>query len=163
MSDDWRGVIAALLNDETRTAYAEVVLASRHDSGILPKRRERSLARLEQAGLISRSESGEFVAETTELRALLATPEARPERTGIERFLASDGRIDQYPANREQRAELLRWVAARAFVAGGDLTEAAVNAALEAYAHDVATLRRYLVDAGLLGRDSEGRHYSFLE
>ncbi|KGJ72741.1 hypothetical protein GY21_13335 [Cryobacterium roopkundense] len=160
MSDDWRRVIASLLNDDTRTAYAEVVIASAGDSGMVPKRRDRSLARLEHAGLIRRAASGEFVAETSGLRALLETAPVRPERTGIERFLGADGRVDQYPANQEQRAALLRWIAARAFVAGGHLTEVEVNATLEAYAHDVATLRRYLVDAGVLGRDPEGRRYS---
>jgi len=163
MSDEWRRVIAALLNDETRTTYAEVVLTRRGDEVVtLPaaaKRRERSLARLEQAGMISRAESGDLVANLESLRVLLAEPTVRPDRTGSARFLGSDGRIDQYPANHEQRVELLKWVAECAFAPGVDLTEAEVNTALEPYALDVVSLRRYLVDARLLERDPEGRRY----
>lgn len=51
-------------------------------------------------------------------------------------------------------------VAEQAFEEGLELTEAEVNDRLEAFHPDVATLRRYLVDEGLLQRTPSGTKYA---
>lgn len=82
-----------------------------------------------------------------------------PTREGIERFV--DGkRIRQYPANLEERGELLAWVARSAFRTGEVLTESEVNSRLLPYSGDVAVLRRYLVDYQLVERRSDGTEYA---
>jgi hypothetical protein len=68
-------------------------------------------------------------------------------------------RIDQYPARPADRREVLAWAADRVIVPGERVVEAEINERLSAIVDDFATLRRYLVDAGLLRRDADGRGY----
>lgn len=63
-----------------------------------------------------------------------------------------DGRLETIPAGRERRQAVLTHVAAR-FAPGREYGEAEVNGILQAVHSDHATLRRYLVDAGLLRRE----------
>lgn len=150
----WRGVVAALLNDDLRAVLAET--APREP--LSPARRARALERLEQLGLV-RSEADAVVFDSDAVRALL-TP--KPRLTGPERFLDADGRIDRYPLKADERRALLEWVADRAFSPGDLLSEADVNARLEPYAPggDVAVMRRYLVDHELLERTRSGSEYA---
>lgn len=149
----WRGVIAALLNDDARAVLAET--ASRD---ITSARRARALDRLEAAGLVRLVDDGP-VFDAEGIRALLASP---PRPAGPERFLDRSGRIDRYPANGTERATLLTWIAARAFGDAEVLSEAEVNERLLPYSPggDVAVLRRYLVDDGLLERTRSGSQYA---
>lgn len=64
-----------------------------------------------------------------------------------------EGRIASYPRKWARRLALLRWLV-RGFEPGRLYREAEVNVALGGHALDHATLRRYLVDASLLQRDS---------
>ncbi|MFN2521354.1 MAG: DUF2087 domain-containing protein [Candidatus Limnocylindria bacterium] len=63
-----------------------------------------------------------------------------------------DGRLETIPAARPMRRRALEHVAAR-FDGGRDYSEREVNAILFTLHSDVASLRRYLVDEGLLARD----------
>lgn len=153
MSERWRGIVAALLNPDLRTALAEIGA----DAALTPARRERALARLIEIGLIRRGGDG-FVLDEALLRSILA--EDRPEKpTGPQRYLDRSGRIDLYPVRDSDRHELLQWVAELAFTPGDVCTEAQVNERLERFASDVALLRRYLVDHGLLIRTPSGSEY----
>lgn len=148
MSNDWRRVAAALSDPERRDAWARAVL------GLAPQGRRgaKHLADLQAAGLLDAS--GE---PTTIFAELLA--EKPPEtRRGIERWV-QDGRIQQFPAKRSDRRELLGWVAARVVGENEIIDESAINERLGGFTDDVATLRRYLIDGGLLARDDFGRHY----
>jgi hypothetical protein len=62
-----------------------------------------------------------------------------------------NGRLETIPASRARRLALLAHVA-RSFEAGREYREDEVNRMLQAIHADHATLRRYLVDAGLLRR-----------
>jgi hypothetical protein len=63
-----------------------------------------------------------------------------------------DGRLETIPANRDRRQALLVHVAG-AFAKDRDYREDEVNRMLQDVHTDHASLRRYLVDAGLLRRE----------
>ena len=63
-----------------------------------------------------------------------------------------NGRLETIPAGRERRHALLVHVAG-GFAPGRDYNEDEVNRVLQSVHSDHATLRRYLVDAGLLRRE----------
>jgi hypothetical protein len=63
-----------------------------------------------------------------------------------------DGRLETIPAARERRQALLEHVAER-FEVGREYGEGEVNRILQGVHTDHATLRRFLVDAGLLRRE----------
>ena len=63
-----------------------------------------------------------------------------------------NGRLETIPAGRERRQALLVHVAG-AFDPGREYSEDEVNRILQNLHPDHATLRRYLVDAGLLRRE----------
>lgn len=158
MSDRWRAVVAALVNPELRAALAEVSAIELTDN-----RRERAFARLADIGLVSQHSDGSWVFDEAFVRSILnENPAVR--RTGIDRFLDKDGRIDRYPLQYADRHELLAWVAERAFTAADVLSEGDVNERLEPFAPggDVAVLRRYLVDHVLLERTPSGSEYALV-
>lgn len=155
MSDRWRGIVAALLNPDLRAALAEVTSAPLSEA-----RRARSIARLAEFGLVRR-EGDTWVFADAELRSILSE-NAPVKATGPARFLDADGRIDRYPLRDADRGDLLRHVADAALPPGEVWSESEVNERLEAWAPggDVAVLRRYLVDAGLLERTRSGSEYA---
>lgn len=152
---DWRRMLAALANADTRAAFARVTLR-------LPPaadaREARSLAALAAAGLVTEVDGVPTVSEQGIRAALAAGARARP--TGIERFLDADGRIDRYPSGQADRDELLHWVAERVLTPGEVIGERDVTERLSRFSGDPAALRRYLVDAGLLERTRSGSEYA---
>ena len=151
--NDWRRMLAALANQEARTAFARVTLG-------LPlgetARDRRALDTLVAAGLVSAA--GPAVSEAG-IRGALAAG-GRSRLTGVERFLDADGRIDRYPSGAADREALLRWVAERALRPGEVLPERELTDRLARFTGDPAALRRYLVDAGLLERTPSGSEYA---
>jgi hypothetical protein len=79
------------------------------------------------------------------------------QRDAVLRAFLVDGRLVQMPAARSKRRIVLEHLAA-AFEPGVRYPEKTVNATLRAWHPDHATLRRYLVDEGLLSR-SEGVYW----
>jgi hypothetical protein len=75
----------------------------------------------------------------------------------IARHLGPDGRLVSMPAKPSRRLLLLAHIAADLPV-GVELDEFAVNQTLRRYDDDVAMLRRYLVDTGLLLRPRPGTY-----
>lgn len=148
MSNEWRRVAAALSSPEHREAYARAVLGEPPTG----RRAAKLIADLHESGLLdARGEATDVFSE------LLAAKPVAP-RHGIDRWV-TDGRIEQYPAKRSERRELLGWVAARLIGENEIIDEKTVNERLSEFTDDVAVLRRYLVDAELLSRDDFGRHY----
>jgi hypothetical protein len=68
-----------------------------------------------------------------------------------------DGKLVTIPRRHTKRLILLDWLA-QSFEPGRHYTEAEVNQVLVAVYPDFATLRRYLVDEGLLDREA-GRYW----
>lgn len=153
--DRWRGVLAALLNPDLRAVLGEAL------SGppLSEPRRARAVTRLVELGVLRETEPGVFVLDDAAIRGILSeNPPVKP--TGAERFLDADGRIDRYPSQQGDREQLLQWVVERAFGADDVLDEAETNERLARFTGDVAALRRYLVDAGLLERTRSGSEYA---
>jgi hypothetical protein len=161
MAEEWRRVVAALANPDVRLTWARLVAGmSETDAtaGLSPARRRRVLESLRGAGLIDEAS----VPRSSVFAELLAAAPVAPQPTGPERFLRG-GRIAQYPASQTERGELLALVAERAFRSGEVLDEREVNERLASFHDDVAVLRRYLVDFGLLVRTRSGSSYALAE
>ncbi len=73
-------------------------------------------------------------------------------------FLNADGSLKQIPLQAAKLRIVLVYLAA-AFEPGVDYTEKEVNSILRRFHIDTAGLRRDLVDAGLLARESDGSRY----
>jgi hypothetical protein len=73
----------------------------------------------------------------------------------VSRFVSVDGVLMAMPRRQSDRLIVLAHIA-NSIEAGRELDEPEVNARLRPFSDDVATLRRYLVDAGLLIRRSPG-------
>jgi hypothetical protein len=69
----------------------------------------------------------------------------------VRRYLNPDGSLRGMPARRGPRLLVLQHIVRR-IPAGEELREAAINDLLRPVSPDVAMLRRYLVDEGLLER-----------
>jgi hypothetical protein len=153
---DPRRLAAMLANPLIRETYARVVLGER----VIPSnsRERRALAALIDSGLVVEAGEG-LAAPSTPFESLLGALPTPERPTGVERFLR-DGRIDRYPAGPADREELLRWVVERAVRPDEVLAEKELGERLGEFADDVAVLRRYLVDFGLLIRTRSGSTYS---
>lgn len=158
----WRRVVAALANNDARTAYAQIVLGAELTdvvANLNDQRRNRAIAALLESGLIERNAVNEVEASETVFRDLLTQQPRRQAQTGLARFMRL-GRIERYPANMAERRELLAMIVSEAIKPGEDLTEKQVNERLLSYADDVVMLRRYIIDFGLLERTPSGSSYS---
>ncbi|HEX6515041.1 MAG TPA: DUF2087 domain-containing protein [Nocardioidaceae bacterium] len=77
------------------------------------------------------------------------------DTTILGRFLDADGHLITMPAKRHPRLVVLRHCADR-IEPGVELEESEVNARLRPFSDDVAMLRRYLVDEGMIERRPPG-------
>jgi hypothetical protein len=82
-----------------------------------------------------------------------------PEDAKVIRAYLVDGRLTTIPAQERKRAPILRFLRERVFTEDRDYPEKEVNQRLALFHRDVAALRRYLVDAGLVTRDDRGSAY----
>jgi hypothetical protein len=147
----WRAVLAALVNPRQRRALAEVI--AEHDPALSAAERRDAHRILTQSGLMT---LGGRIDEAR-LRAMLAGN--RTEKEGVDRWLRADGRIDRWPKSAEDRLELLTWIADRLMGSDELLGEKDFTHRLFAFTTDPNTLRRALVDAGLIGRNPDGTDY----
>lgn len=80
------------------------------------------------------------------------------ERKVLSDFISADGKVKSLPSQDKKLLVVLEHVA-RAFEPGAHYTEKEVNGILMGFYQDIAFLRRYLVDKGLLMRSKDGRDY----
>jgi hypothetical protein len=123
----------------------------------------RALAHLLGAGILRRDDSGLHVDLRTfsEAARAAASPRVRPVLEGAtpeqervaRNFVGTDGRLTALPARAAKRRLVLEWVVSR-FDEGRSYSEPEVNGLLLAVHDDVASLRRFLVDEGLLERQA---------
>ncbi len=123
----------------------------------------RALGQLLSAGIVSQAEHGlevdlgSFSNAAREASIPRRPPDlgdATPEQALVLRnFVDADGRIRSLPAREGKRRLVLDWAAAR-FEPGREYAEKQVNAILLGLYDDYVTLRRLLVDDGLLTRQA---------
>jgi hypothetical protein len=114
------------------------------DSFILDDNAMESLARAQFAG---------------KRETYLPAPDLDPKtRKVLAVYLNLDGTIKQIPLQSSKLRVVLRYLIS-AFTPGVDYTEKEVNAILRRFHEDTAGLRRDLVEAGLLARESDGSRY----
>jgi hypothetical protein len=82
------------------------------------------------------------------------------ETVDIKRFLDDSGRLIQYPRKQKIRMAALKYLTEK-FETGRVYTESEVNGTLNLWHTfgDQSTLRRALIDAGLLTRKLDGTEY----
>jgi hypothetical protein len=131
-------------------------------TGAAARGARKHVARLSAAGLVE-SRGPALVARLDRIRDALDELAGSDEDASVAgparvRALFSRGRLVEIPRAPALRLELLRHLAER-FEPGRSYREAEVNALLREVHDDHAALRRYLVDARLLGRDDDGATY----
>jgi hypothetical protein len=158
-----------LLAEPTRLrVYAAVVLGADVPSSVadrtgLPARTVvAAIRRLQQGGLLTIVD-GRLVAEVDafkdSVREFAPPPaEAEPldpdrQKAAVLRAFMAEGRLVQIPATRGKRLVVLEHLAA-CFEPGLKYPEKAVDAILRAWHPDYASLRRYLIDEGMLAREN---------
>lgn len=149
----WRGLVAALLNEDLRAEYARIVLQSEPLN-------DRRTTQLVQAGLVE-FHAGRPVPATARLRMMLDDRSAERPQQGPGRFLREDGSVDRYPSQQAARVELLRHIAVQVLGADERISEQALNERLRRFDSDTALLRRYFVDYGILARTRSGSEYFY--
>ncbi len=79
-------------------------------------------------------------------------------RRVLKNYLNADGTLKQIPAPGRKQLIILNFIV-EAFAYDTDYTEKEVNTILRRFHVDTAALRRYLVDNGLMARESNGTRY----
>lgn len=167
MNDPVR-LLGMLSTEERLRVFAAVVLGARSSEEIreraaLPaKEALKALTQLERESLVERAASGwkprvdtmrEAVATSTETDKDEDYSTADAFEAAVFRAFMRNGRFISMPAQHSKRRVLLEHCA-RVFEPGEYYTEREVSAILRAFHEDYAMLRRYLVDEGLLTRES---------
>ncbi len=146
---------------------ASTIVDIKDMTGLEARTVEKALARLIQGGLVVRDRDGSSRLVTEELlvaaRRAATTRKLNEERQGpaytsevLRRFFRG-GRLHSIPTTKSKRMVLLDHLA-QSFEPGRRYPERAVNEILSRYNADVASLRRYLVDEGLMER-AEGFYW----
>lgn len=163
-------IVKAFASKERLEVYSLIVLAGENGleyADLLQKFKSpgKSVGRLIELGLVTKDqESGSIRPVLSIYREILTdtsnvtrdTPEHLPDHlAGFYR----GGRIAQIPTRTSARLELLRSLVSRLFDPEVKYSEAEVTSLLGAEGDDPATLRRYLVDEGLLERRPDGSEY----
>jgi hypothetical protein len=154
-----RRVLGLLYQHDTLTVLAALVLGRPvGESGLDRDGVRRALDRLERGGLVVRDDDGGWAVRRERFRELLhdmaPPPPARPatpEDQVLRAFLV-EGRLRAIPTRRDKRLIVLDHIAQR-FEPGVRYAEKDVNVVLSAFHDDYATLRRCLIDEGLLSRE----------
>lgn len=86
------------------------------------------------------------------------TEKTEDARKVLKNYLNADGTLKQIPAPGRKQLIILNFVV-EAFAYDTNYTEKEVNTILRRFHIDTAALRRYLVDNGLMARESDGTRY----
>jgi len=156
--------LTGLLSDEERLrVVAAIALGARtiddvaKTSEVTPEDVRRVLPRLISAGVVEDRDGlridiaafREAARERPPRRREL--PDATPEQEQVLRNFVDEGRLKALPVRAGQRRVVLEYLAGR-FDEGIEYPEAEVNEVLKSFHDDYASMRRYLVDEGLLTR-----------
>lgn len=141
--------------------------------GLAPSTVSHHLSRLAEAGIVEARQEGPYSVfrvrprafDRLERRLLDALPIAAEsadvdafDRQVLDAFLDAHGRLKAIPAQLKKRQAILRHIVTK-FEPGERYTEKEVNAVLSRFHPDSSTLRRELIDSGLMARKDGGRQY----
>lgn len=160
-------LVGLMAEPERRRVVAALILSAGDLSdiveatGLEPRQAIGALERLSSAGLVEASADGVYVLLEETFKIAARADRQSPDSTGdqpasdrdaqvVERSVV-DGRLVHLPRKRSKRLLVLDHLA-QVFEPGVRYSEREVNTALRAFDDDVAALRRYLVDEGLLDR-----------
>ena len=156
LADAERLQIAGLLARKSLTAaqLAEAV-------GMRPASLARHMARLSEAGLVSEAK-GKYALRLDNIHALAArvsthalpvVPESADEfeATVLRVFLTPEGMLKEIPAQEKKQLVVLRYLRGQ-FEPGREYPEKQVNEIIKRFHLDTASLRRSLIDYGLMQR-----------
>jgi hypothetical protein len=162
-------VLGRLADEQRLRVLGAVALGERNlaaiaeRTGLTDDEAARALAQLLGAGIVTSTGDGlavdhrAFADAARTASAPRMEPDlgdATPEQALVLRnFVDADGRIATFPARWSKRRVVLEWLAER-FELGRDYPETEVNDVLRLVNDDCATLRRWLVDGGLLAREA---------
>lgn len=156
--------LTGLLSDQDRLrVVSAIALGARTIDDVAkacdlePQDVRRVLPRLMAAGVVADGDG--LRVETTPFREAARErpprqrelPDATPEQARVLRNFVENGRLKSLPARLSQRRVVLEYLATR-FEDGVEYAEVEVNELLQRYHEDYASMRRYLVDLGLLTR-----------
>jgi hypothetical protein len=151
-----RVLSAVALGDRSVATVAE-------RTGLTADETARALGQLLGAGIVTQGGEGlevdlrafaDAARTASPPRRKLELADATPKQTAVLRnFVDEDGRIPALPAREAKRRVVLEYVAQR-FEPGREYDEKQVNGVLLELFDDYVTLRRLLVDEGLLARDA---------
>ena len=158
--------LVGLLADEDRLrVFAAVALGARkvdeiaERSGLDATEVQAALPRLVGAGLVTQADGFQVSLDALRAAALVrperdrGAADATPDEQRVLRNFVIDGRLVRLPARQAQMRVVLGYVARR-FDESRSYQEVEVNELLRDFHDDTASLRRYLVDEGLLEREA---------
>ena len=173
---NWKPILAALGNEAARTVFARAALGQLDAdarAGLTSREAKALQTWLSLGGPLRGSRRrlphhgrfghrGRLPPARRSHRARGEQGGAQKARAGVGRFLVGGlgPRIQALPATPAERRELLLWVRDAALRPGEVLTEPQLNERLRVFHEDVALVRRYLVDPGLLERTPTGTEYA---
>jgi hypothetical protein len=158
--------LVGLLADEDRLrVFAAVALGARtvveiaESSGLDEAEVQSALPRLVGADLVTQADGLHVSLDALRAAACnrpdrdRGAADATPHEQGVLRNFVVDGRLVRLPARHAQKLIVLGYVARR-FDQGRSYDEREVNELLRNLHDDTASLRRYLVDEGLIEREA---------
>jgi hypothetical protein len=162
-------VLGHLADENRLLVLAAVVLGEARVTGIAERTGltddevARALGHLLSAGMVVQDENGMHARPRVfaEAARTVSLPRAKPDLSDatleqaavLRNFMDGEGHLDALPVRSTKRRLVLEYVATR-FEPKREYGEREVNAVLEEVHDDYVTLRRYLVDEGLLERDA---------
>lgn len=158
MSGQWIEVFAGLKNPAMRAVLGAVLL---QETGRLALDRQttKSLERWEKIGLLSKQGAVWSLNESMLEEAIKSQAKPATHRESVERFFTGL-QLNSLPAKPAERFQVLKYVRDAVIHVGEELAEAQLNERLRVIHPDVALIRRYMVDFGLVDRTANGSTYS---
>ncbi|MHC6175105.1 DUF2087 domain-containing protein [Glutamicibacter endophyticus] len=158
MALNWLEVFAGLKNPGMRATLG-LVLSDQREQLEQNSATAKNLSRWQSIGLLTEREGTLVVDDDALSQALAAHRKPAEDRAGIQRFF--DGpRLHTLPAKPEDRRAVMEAVRHAVLSPGERVSEAQLGDRLRVIHDDVALIRRYLIDHGLLVRSIDGAEYS---
>jgi hypothetical protein len=169
VGSDVAGIVGHLAHPDRRRVLAALILSAstaddvKRATGLGTRAVMTSLTRLVDSNLVLHDEDGRYWVVEEAFRQAVIDAQAAPapdEHEGVSantsrvlRAFVREGRLVSIPAPRSKRLVVLDLIV-QDFDPGQRYSERKVNAMLRKWHDDTAALRRYLVDEGLLDRES---------